>query len=110
MKSPAAKRSPAGVAIGAPSSPVTSPRRAALLTGLRRPYWLIPVALAVLFSANTLTNTFAAEDTQLIVNNAFLKDWRNVPQAFASGDWSLATTDLSAAARSEYRPLVLVRT
>ena len=108
MKSPSAKGSPAGVAIGAHSSPVTLPRRAALLTRLRRPYWLIPVALAVLFSANTLTNTFAAEDTQLIVNNVFLKDWRNLPQAFASGDWFLATNDISSVAKSEYRPMVLV--
>jgi tetratricopeptide (TPR) repeat protein len=64
----------------------------------------LPAALAFLFSLNTLWNEFVADDAQQVLNNFFIKDWKNLPLAFTTSVWSFATTDIGASAQPYYRP------
>src|SRR5436853_407249 len=51
-------------------------------------YALIPVALALLTSINSLENGFAYDDQNQILNNEFIRDINNLPLAFTSSVWA----------------------
>ena len=71
----------------------------------RSPYMFIPVLLAIGASINTLQNEFATDDLQQILNNAFIKKLSNLPLAFTTSVWSFATSDITFAVDSYYRPI-----
>lgn len=75
---------------------------------LRRATWLLPVTLALLFSAASLGNDFASDDTQQVVNNVFIKELKNLPLAFTSSVWSFVNIDIAATSTPYYRPLFSV--
>jgi tetratricopeptide (TPR) repeat protein len=66
---------------------------------------LIPSALALLTSINTLWNGFAADDLQQVVNNPSIKKLSNIPLVFTTSVWSFATNDIIFAIDSYYRPM-----
>src|ERR1041384_4012752 len=51
-------------------------------------YALIPVALALLTSINSLENGFAYDDQNQVLNNEFIRDINNLPLAFTSSVWA----------------------
>lgn len=74
----------------------------------RNAYALVPVAIAILASINTLWNDFASDDMLQILRNALIKDMSNLPLAFTTSVWSYATDDIIVATDSYYRPLFMV--
>jgi protein O-mannosyl-transferase len=68
-------------------------------------YAFIPAALALVFSINTLWNGFATDDTQQVLNNPFIKDLGNLPQAFRTSVWSFASSDIIFTVDSYFRPM-----
>src|SRR5207302_1301158 len=52
------------------------------------PYWLVPVALALMASANTLKNGFAFDDEEQVLNNRFIQTFANIPLEFTTTVWS----------------------
>jgi protein O-mannosyl-transferase len=68
-------------------------------------YALIPVALAVIVSINTLSNDFASDDVQQVLNNDFIKKFSNLPVAFASSVWAFTSVDIVYTVDPYYRPL-----
>jgi len=73
----------------------------------RNAYLLIPVAIAILASINTLWNDFASDDLLQIIRNSLIKDLSNLPLAFTTSVWSYATEDIIIATDSYYRPLFM---
>ena len=69
---------------------------------------LLPIALALLSSMNTLWHDFAADDTQQILANVFIRDLKNLPLAFTTSVWSFASSDIGATSQPYYRPLFSV--
>lgn len=69
---------------------------------------LVPVALAVLVSANSLLNDFASDDLQQVVNNTFIRDIRNLPLAFTTTVWSYVTEDIAMTMQPYFRPMFSV--
>ena len=61
-------------------------------------------ALAALFYSNSFGNFFVWNDWTLIIENFLIKDWRNLPEIFASAFWK----PLLGEPPQIYRPLVLV--
>lgn len=74
----------------------------------RNAYALIPLAIAIFASLNTLWNDFASDDLLQILRNALIRDLSNVPIAFTTSVWSYATEDIIIATDSYYRPLFMV--
>jgi tetratricopeptide (TPR) repeat protein len=66
------------------------------------------VALALLFSINTLWLGLACDDQQQVINNAGVKDFRNLPLAFTSTVWGFVNLDTATTAQPYYRPLFSV--
>jgi protein O-mannosyl-transferase len=67
-------------------------------------YVLVPAALALLVSINTLSNGFVTDDISQILNNAFIKKLSNLPLVFTSRVWDFATEDVVLTLGSYYRP------
>lgn len=81
-------------------------RESARARGPRRSvYAVIPTALALLTSVNTLWNDFAADDQQQVLNNALIKDFGNVLRAFTTSVWSFTSNDIRFALDVYYRPI-----
>jgi protein O-mannosyl-transferase len=72
---------------------------------LQRFSTLLPVVLALLFSVNTLWLSLACDDQQQVINNAGVKDIRNLPLAFTSTVWGFVNLDTAITAQPYYRPL-----
>src|SRR5215831_12728556 len=66
---------------------------------------LVPVALGLITSLNTLTGGFAADDTAQILNNGLIKHINNIPDAFFTSVWAFASNDIVFATDTYYRPL-----
>jgi hypothetical protein len=66
---------------------------------------LIPVALGLITSLNTLWGGFAADDSTQILGNALIKHLGNIPNAFFTSVWAFASTDIVFATDTYYRPL-----
>jgi tetratricopeptide (TPR) repeat protein len=71
----------------------------------RKAIILVPVALAVLFSINSLWLDFASDDSQQVLANVFIRDLKNLPLAFTTSVWSFASSDIGATSQPYYRPL-----
>jgi len=68
-------------------------------------YAFIPAGLAILTSLNTVWNGFVADDSKQVVSSLFIRDAANLPLAFTTSVWSFATSDITFAVDSYYRPL-----
>ena len=66
-------------------------------------YALVPVALAIFASINTLKNGFAFDDESQVLKNDGIKNLANLPLAFTSSVWSFMGDALSLP--PYYRPL-----
>ena len=66
---------------------------------------LIPVALSILVSINSLWNDFACDDDRQVLNNELIKSLANLPRQFTSSGWAFITGDISFTADSYFRPL-----
>src|SRR5215831_3682528 len=71
----------------------------------RSVYAIVPVLLALATSVNTLWNHFASDDLEQILNNAFIKTFKNLPAAFTRGVWSFTSTDIVFNVDSYFRPI-----
>ncbi len=71
----------------------------------RRAIILIPVALALLSSMNTLWHDFASDDVQQVLANIVIRDLKNLPLAFTTSVWSFASSEIGATSQPYYRPL-----
>lgn len=80
------------------SQPPQSPNREKLL------HLLLIACFAALFYSNSFGNFFVWNDWTLIIENFLIKDWRNLPEIFASAFWK----PLLGEPPRIYRPLVLV--
>jgi tetratricopeptide (TPR) repeat protein len=74
----------------------------------RAVYALLPIAIAIVVSINTLWNGFAADDSLQILRNEYVKSFSNLPRAFTTSIWSYATEDINFAVSSYYRPFLNV--
>lgn len=79
------------------SRPSQSPNREKLL------HLLLIACFAALFYSNSFGNFFVWNDWTLIIENFLIKDWRNLPEIFASAFWK----PLLGESPQIYRPLVL---
>lgn len=86
-----------------PQSP--QPSTGDRFTTWRKVYVLIPAALALLVSINTLWNDFASDDLQQVLNNESIKKFSNLPYAFTTSVWAFLTSDIAATADWNFRPL-----
>src|SRR5262245_19590625 len=66
---------------------------------------LVPVALGLITSFNTLSDGFVADDTTQILNNGLIKHFGNIPDAFFKSVWAFASNDIVFATDTYYRPL-----
>lgn len=71
----------------------------------RKAIVLVPLALAFLFSINSLRNEFASDDSQQVLANTFIREIKNLPLAFTTSVWGSASNDIAATAQPYYRPL-----
>lgn len=71
-------------------------------------YALVPVALAILTSLNTLWCGFATDDSYQVLNNTFIKNPANIPRAFTSSVWAFVSGEIIFTVDSYYRPLFSV--
>jgi hypothetical protein len=55
---------------------------------------IIPVAVSLLVTANTLWNRFAVDDQQQVLNNTLIRNLRNLPLAFTSSVWTFSSADI----------------
>ena len=69
-------------------------------------YALVPAALALFASLNTLWNGFAADDISQILNNDSIKKFSNLPLTFTSRAWAYASEEVALSLGSYYRPLM----
>jgi tetratricopeptide (TPR) repeat protein len=74
-------------------------------TRWRAAYALIPTVLALLTSINTLRNQFASDDQEQVLNNAFIKNFGNLPAAFTRSVWSFAASDIVFTTNQYFRPV-----
>jgi tetratricopeptide (TPR) repeat protein len=79
-------------------------RTTSITAKLRRAQSLIPVALAILTSLNTLSLTYAADDSQQVLGNLVIRSLKNLPLQFTSGVWSFVSIEMMAE-QLYYRPL-----
>lgn len=75
--------------------------------GWRNLYALIPVAIAIIASFNTLWNDFAADDSLQILRNALIRDISNLPLTFTTSVWAYVTEDITVSIDYYYRPLFM---
>jgi tetratricopeptide (TPR) repeat protein len=68
-------------------------------------YALVPVLLALLTSINTLWNYFASDDLEQVLNNPFIKHFRNLSSAFTSSVWSFTAGDIVFTVDPYFRPV-----
>lgn len=68
-------------------------------------YALVPVLLALLTSVNTLWNYFASDDLEQVLNNPFIKHFRNLTGAFTSSVWSFTAVDIVFTVDPYFRPV-----
>src|SRR5215470_14297949 len=68
-------------------------------------YALVPVALGLITSLNTLRDGFVADDATQILNNGLIKHLANIPDAFFTSVWAFASNDIVFATDTYYRPL-----
>src|SRR6185436_13785657 len=73
----------------------------------RRMYALVPVALAILVSLNTLWNGWVADDDTQIVKNVAIQKLSSIPNSFTSSVWSYATSDILFTVDTYYRPFFM---
>ena len=71
----------------------------------REQYSIIPVAIALAVSLNSLANGFAADDLQQILNNPFIKDLANIPSAFTNTVWTFSSDNIIFTTDQYYRPI-----
>ncbi len=71
-------------------------------------YALVPAAIAILASINTLWCGFAADDSYQVLNNAFIRNPANIPRAFTSSVWAFVSGEIIFTVDSYYRPLFSV--
>jgi tetratricopeptide (TPR) repeat protein len=72
------------------------------------PYWLVPVALALIASANTLKNGFAFDDEAQVLKNRFIQSFANLPLEFTTSVWSFLGDSLNPGTIPYYRPMFMV--
>src|SRR5262249_50295969 len=65
---------------------------------------LIPVVLAILTSINTLTLSYATDDSQQVLGNMVIRSLKNLPLQFTSGVWSFVNIEMMSE-QLYYRPL-----
>ncbi|HKV38800.1 MAG TPA: tetratricopeptide repeat protein [Blastocatellia bacterium] len=68
-------------------------------------YSAVPVILAVIASANTLTNGFVADDRIQVLQNQFITSLANIPRAFTTSVWSFGTGSVVFANDAYFRPM-----
>jgi tetratricopeptide (TPR) repeat protein len=68
-------------------------------------YALIPIALALITSINTLRNQFASDDLEQVLSNSFIKHFSNLPAAFTRSVWSFAASDIVFTGNPYFRPI-----
>jgi tetratricopeptide (TPR) repeat protein len=88
-----------------PESQSLQPSIGDRFTTWRNLYVLIPAALALLVSINTLWNDFASDDLQQVLNNESIKKFSHLPYAFTTSVWAFLTSDIAATADWNFRPL-----
>src|SRR5262245_29539433 len=66
---------------------------------------LVPVALGLITSLNTLGDGFVADDATQVLNNGLIKHLGNIPAAFFTSVWAFASNDIVFATDTYYRPL-----
>lgn len=71
----------------------------------REQYSIIPVAVAVAVSLNSLANGFAADDLQQVLSNPLIKDLGNIPSAFTSSVWTFSSENIIFTTDQYYRPI-----
>ena len=79
-------------------------RTPSITAKLRSAQSLIPVALAILTSLNTLSLSFAADDSQQVLGNLVIRSLKNLPLQFTSGVWSFVSIEMMTE-QLYYRPL-----
>src|SRR5713226_728865 len=72
-------------------------------------YILVPMALAVLTSLNTLQNGFVHDDAAQVLNNSFITDFGNLPLAFTSSVWSFLTDSIRSLTDVYFRPMFMAQ-
>ncbi|MEK6320662.1 MAG: tetratricopeptide repeat protein [Acidobacteriota bacterium] len=104
----ASRRSEASKTVAPVSEPSATDDRSsapkALLEKWPSLYALVPVALAVFASINTLENGFAFDDESQVLKNEGIQNLANLPLAFISSVWSFLG-DNSLLEAPYYRPL-----
>jgi protein O-mannosyl-transferase len=70
-------------------------------------YAIVPVALAIVVSLNTLWNGWVADDDTQIVRNAQIQKLSNIPLSFTTSVWSYATSDITFSVDTYYRPIFM---
>lgn len=68
-------------------------------------YALVPILLALLTSINTLWNYFASDDLEQVLNNPFIKHFRNLTAAFTRSVWSFTAVDIVFTVDQYFRPV-----
>lgn len=90
---------------GTPSSSPTVSQTPPILNNREKVAHLLLIAcFAALFYSNSFGNFFVWNDWTLVIENFLIKDWRNLPEIFASAFWKPLLGEPS----QTYRPLVLV--
>ncbi len=79
-------------------------RKVSVRERLRRASSLIPVALAILTSINTLWLGYATDDSQQVLGNVLIRSLQNLPLHFTSGVWSFVNIEMMSE-QLYYRPL-----
>ncbi len=79
------------------------------MTRYRTHFWIL-AALVFLFYANILPNAFVWDDNIFILQNHFIREWRNIPRLFQSDFFSLSPRRgaFDEKEGGYYRPLVML--
>src|SRR6266404_1376530 len=72
----------------------------------RAVYALIPTALALITSINTLRNQFAADDLDQVLNSSFIRHLSNLPAMFTRSVWSFGASEIALSADMYFRPII----
>lgn len=75
-------------------------------TRRRALYSLIPTALALIASINTLWNQFAADDLEQVLNSSFIKHLSNLPAVFTRSVWAFGGSEIALTADMYFRPII----
>ena len=66
---------------------------------------VIVIIVSIAVNLNTLWNEFVYDDIDQVLNNIWIKDFRNIPAIFFSPTWSFLT-ELKEFPQNYYRPLM----